>query len=107
MGSTEWVDIASTEAAADDSGRHPFLEALGERVRTLRSRKGMTRRAVALAAVLSGKIDAKGKAIGVIASGVGLGVGGDLPRLGQARWSQRRSLRRRARDTAPGFRAQG
>ncbi len=33
--------------------RSPFLEALGERVRTLRSRKGMTRRAVAQAAGVS------------------------------------------------------
>jgi XRE family aerobic/anaerobic benzoate catabolism transcriptional regulator len=36
-----------------DSKRSPFLESLGERVRTLRSRKGMTRRAVALAADVS------------------------------------------------------
>lgn len=33
--------------------RSPFLEALGERVRNLRSRKGMTRRAVAVAADVS------------------------------------------------------
>jgi XRE family aerobic/anaerobic benzoate catabolism transcriptional regulator len=33
--------------------RSPFLEALGERVRNLRSRQGMTRRAVALAADVS------------------------------------------------------
>jgi len=36
-----------------DSRRSPFLESLGERVRTLRSRKGMTRRAVAVAADVS------------------------------------------------------
>jgi len=36
-----------------ESKRSPFLEALGERVRNLRSRKGMTRRAVALAADVS------------------------------------------------------
>ena len=36
-----------------DTRRHPFLEALGERVRNLRSRQGMTRRAVALAAEVS------------------------------------------------------
>jgi XRE family aerobic/anaerobic benzoate catabolism transcriptional regulator len=36
-----------------DSKRSPFLESLGERVRTLRSRKGMTRRAVAVAADVS------------------------------------------------------
>ena len=54
MGSTEWVDIASTGIeASDEAGRSPFLVALGERVRTLRSRKGMTRRAVALAAEVS------------------------------------------------------
>jgi XRE family aerobic/anaerobic benzoate catabolism transcriptional regulator len=39
--------------AADEPERHPFLVALGERVRTLRSRKGMTRKAVALAAEVS------------------------------------------------------
>ncbi|WP_300709029.1 helix-turn-helix transcriptional regulator [Limnohabitans sp.] len=36
-----------------ETKRSPFLEALGERVRTLRSRQGMTRRAVALAAEVS------------------------------------------------------
>ena len=36
-----------------DAGRHPFLTTLGERVRTLRSRKGLTRRAVAQAAQVS------------------------------------------------------
>ena len=43
------------ETNAQDAGskRSPFLESLGERVRTLRSRKGMTRRAVALAADVS------------------------------------------------------
>ena len=40
-------------ASDADSKRSPFLESLGERVRTLRSRKGMTRRAVALAADVS------------------------------------------------------
>jgi XRE family aerobic/anaerobic benzoate catabolism transcriptional regulator len=39
--------------AGPESKRSPFLEALGERVRNLRSRKGMTRRAVALAADVS------------------------------------------------------
>ncbi|MDO9031715.1 MAG: helix-turn-helix transcriptional regulator [Hydrogenophaga sp.] len=38
---------------ADEPPRHPFLVALGERVRTLRSRRGMTRKAVALAADVS------------------------------------------------------
>lgn len=37
----------------DEPERHPFLVALGERVRTLRSRKGMTRKAVAVAAEVS------------------------------------------------------
>jgi XRE family transcriptional regulator, aerobic/anaerobic benzoate catabolism transcriptional regulator len=38
---------------ADEPPRHPFLVSLGERVRTLRSRRGMTRKAVALAADVS------------------------------------------------------
>ena len=42
-----------TNASEADSKRNPFLESLGERVRTLRSRKGMTRRAVAVAAEVS------------------------------------------------------
>ena len=41
------------EAQGEEAGRHPFLVALGERVRTLRSRRGMTRKAVALAADVS------------------------------------------------------
>lgn len=47
---------AATEtppAAGHEEPRHPFLVALGERVRTLRSRRGMTRKAVALAADVS------------------------------------------------------
>jgi XRE family aerobic/anaerobic benzoate catabolism transcriptional regulator len=53
------MDAASTAtmiAAPNDQeeeGRHPFLVALGERVRTLRSRRGMTRKAVAIAADVS------------------------------------------------------
>ena len=43
----------STETSEPDTKRSPFLEALGERVRNLRSRKGMTRRAVAMAANVS------------------------------------------------------
>ena len=42
-------DSAATEAEE----KHPFLAALGERVRALRSRRGMTRKAVALAADVS------------------------------------------------------
>jgi XRE family transcriptional regulator, aerobic/anaerobic benzoate catabolism transcriptional regulator len=41
------------EPSESETKRNPFLEALGERVRTLRSRQGMTRRAVALAADVS------------------------------------------------------
>ncbi|MCW5654582.1 helix-turn-helix transcriptional regulator [Hydrogenophaga sp.] len=41
-----------TDPAVEEA-RHPFLLALGERVRTLRSRRGMTRKAVALAADVS------------------------------------------------------
>jgi XRE family aerobic/anaerobic benzoate catabolism transcriptional regulator len=44
---------AMAEGSADGAVRHPFLVALGERVRTLRSRRGMTRKAVALAADVS------------------------------------------------------
>ena len=39
--------------ADDDTNRHPFLTTLGERVRTLRARRGLTRRAVAQAAHVS------------------------------------------------------
>lgn len=45
--------ISSRPAPQEDEVRHPFLLALGERVRTLRSRRGMTRKAVALAADVS------------------------------------------------------
>ena len=41
------------EVYESETKRSPFLEALGERVRTLRSRQGMTRRAVAVAADVS------------------------------------------------------
>jgi XRE family aerobic/anaerobic benzoate catabolism transcriptional regulator len=41
------------EASEAENKRSPFLESLGERVRNLRSRKGMTRRAVAVAADVS------------------------------------------------------
>lgn len=43
----------SPAAAGAEEPRHPFLVALGERVRTLRSRRGMTRKAVAVAADVS------------------------------------------------------
>src|SRR5574337_917525 len=44
---------SAASAPSADEARHPFLVALGERVRTLRSRRGMTRKAVALAADVS------------------------------------------------------
>jgi XRE family aerobic/anaerobic benzoate catabolism transcriptional regulator len=37
----------------EDTERHPFLNSLGERVRTLRARRGLTRKAVAQAAEVS------------------------------------------------------
>lgn len=43
----------SSDPRGSDTKRSPFLEALGERVRNLRSRQGMTRRAVAQAADVS------------------------------------------------------
>lgn len=39
--------------AADDADKHPVLVALGERARALRSRRGLTRKALALAADVS------------------------------------------------------
>jgi len=53
MASQEESLQSETNAPDADSKRSPFLESMGERVRTLRSRKGMTRRAVALAADVS------------------------------------------------------
>ncbi len=44
---------SALQSAADGGARHPFLVALGERVRNLRSRRGMTRKAVAQAADVS------------------------------------------------------
>jgi XRE family aerobic/anaerobic benzoate catabolism transcriptional regulator len=46
-------DFTLPGPSESDARRNPFLEALGERVRTLRARKGMTRRAVAVAADVS------------------------------------------------------
>ena len=43
----------SAAAPSAEGVRHPFLVALGERVRTLRSRRGLTRKAVAQAANVS------------------------------------------------------
>jgi transcriptional regulator with XRE-family HTH domain len=54
MTSTDTLAPTVASAASDDAEeRHPFLVALGERVRNLRSRKGMTRKAVAIAADVS------------------------------------------------------
>jgi XRE family transcriptional regulator, aerobic/anaerobic benzoate catabolism transcriptional regulator len=47
------VGVVTPAAGTDEAQRHPFLVALGERVRTLRSRRGMTRKAVAVAADVS------------------------------------------------------
>ena len=49
---------ASQMAGAEDAGpeKNPFLVALGERVRALRSRRGMTRKAVAVAADVSERL---------------------------------------------------
>ena len=44
---------ASRSAAVDIAGKHPFLVGLGERVRALRSRRGMTRKALSTAADVS------------------------------------------------------
>lgn len=44
---------ASQAAAPQEGDKHPFLVALGERVRTLRARRGMTRKALAQAAEVS------------------------------------------------------
>ena len=54
MGSSDWVETESTGMVElTEGGRNPFLVALGEWVRNLRSRQGMTRRAVAQAAEVS------------------------------------------------------
>jgi len=46
-------ETPTTNPTESETKRNPFLEALGERVRNLRSRQGMTRRAVAQAAEVS------------------------------------------------------
>jgi XRE family aerobic/anaerobic benzoate catabolism transcriptional regulator len=45
--------MAPAESSAEDKGKNPFLLALGERVRALRSRRGMTRKALASLANVS------------------------------------------------------
>ncbi len=51
--STEIQERPLADAAPAEAPRHPFLVALGERVRNLRARRGMTRKAVAQAADVS------------------------------------------------------
>ena len=48
-----FVPNAQPSAASESEDKNPFLVALGERVRALRSRRGMTRKAVAIAADVS------------------------------------------------------
>ena len=45
--------LAPSPAATDAPAKHPFLIGLGERVRALRSRRGMTRKALSAAAEVS------------------------------------------------------
>lgn len=45
--------VSENDSAAGDDDKHPFLVALGERLRSLRSRRGVTRKALALAADVS------------------------------------------------------
>ena len=47
------ADLATPQTSTDLPKKHPFLEALGERVRALRSRRGMTRKALAQLADVS------------------------------------------------------
>jgi XRE family aerobic/anaerobic benzoate catabolism transcriptional regulator len=47
------ASAAPAAPGGEGAARHPFLLALGERVRTLRARRGLTRKAVALAADVS------------------------------------------------------
>ncbi|MDR3064052.1 MULTISPECIES: helix-turn-helix transcriptional regulator [Comamonas] len=48
------LDMASASVAeGDETGKSPLLQALGERVRNLRARRGLTRRGLASAAVVS------------------------------------------------------
>ena len=47
------VEPGRAAAAPDGAAKNPFLVGLGERVRALRARRGMTRRAVSLAAEVS------------------------------------------------------
>jgi len=46
-------DLSAAAPASETADRDPFLQALGERVRSLRARKGMTRKALARASEVS------------------------------------------------------
>jgi XRE family aerobic/anaerobic benzoate catabolism transcriptional regulator len=50
---TGFAPGAEVQEAGEDAGKHPFLVALGERVRALRSRRGLTRKALAQVAAVS------------------------------------------------------
>ena len=50
---TPLADLATPQTSTDLPKKHPFLEALGERVRALRSRRGMTRKTLAQLADVS------------------------------------------------------
>ena len=52
-GASHPASPALAGATVDDEPKNPFLVTLGERVRTLRARRGMTRKAVAIAADVS------------------------------------------------------
>ena len=49
----EGLATEASGATAAEAGKNPLLVALGERVRNLRARRGLTRKAVALAADVS------------------------------------------------------
>jgi XRE family aerobic/anaerobic benzoate catabolism transcriptional regulator len=53
MHSMDLQDLSAAAPAPETSDRDPFLQALGERVRSLRARKGMTRKALARASEVS------------------------------------------------------
>ena len=53
MSSTILQSLAFTPTLAEETGKHPFLVGLGERVRALRARRGMTRKALSAAADVS------------------------------------------------------
>ncbi|MBC7942199.1 MAG: helix-turn-helix transcriptional regulator [Chitinophagaceae bacterium] len=51
--SSNILPVAAAEPQVAEEGKNPFLVALGDRVRALRARRGMTRKAVATAAEIS------------------------------------------------------